>query len=157
MHLFFRRDSYFWKNYLTANICQSSWSSCFLASFAAQQKKFLNYPKSTILAKFYFSPSTKNWQNHIFPLKKSNFHIYIQFWSIWELAVETVCRCQIDLFSICLHCKAWIRGSCHYFFVYFASTIHASKRCSHAIWTVENELVVLSRLHRCRLDRICGV
>jgi hypothetical protein len=35
-------------------------------------------------------------------------------------------------------------------------TIHASKCCSHAIWTVENELVVLSRCHRCCLDRIYG-
>jgi hypothetical protein len=43
------------------------------------------------------------------------------------------------------------------FFVCFSSTIHASKRRSHAIWTVENELVVVPRCYRCRLDRIYGV
>jgi hypothetical protein len=36
-------------------------------------------------------------------------------------------------------------------------TIHASKCHSHTLWTVENELVVLSRRHRCRLVRICGI
>jgi hypothetical protein len=50
-----------------------------------------------------------------------------------------------------------MRGSCHYFFVCFSSTIHASRRRSHAIWTVENERVVLlSRCYRCRLDQIYG-
>jgi hypothetical protein len=45
----------------------------------------------------------------------------------------------------------------HYFFVCLSSTIQASKCRSHTIWTVENEPVVLSRRHSCRLDQICGV
>jgi hypothetical protein len=41
--------------------------------------------------------------------------------------------------------------------IIFSLTIQALKRRSHAIWTVENWLVVLSRRSRCRLDRIYGV
>jgi hypothetical protein len=131
------KKRYFPKNYLTANICQNYLTlynilkrlpSSFICGIAIQNPSII---KKVVLINFRISSPSKQSRQSV--------------------------DAKIDLFSICLHCKAWMRGSRHYFFVYFSSTTHASKHRSHAIWTVENELVVLSRRHRCRLDRICGV